>query len=247
MDPAYYVAAGSLKARSFQLETVSNNLANAATVGYKTERSFFAVFNKALQSNRNLPLSGPLNDGTVLGQRGIDFSQGATKATGRALDIALEGEGFLMVETPQGQRATRDGRLSMGTNGTLTTLEGYTVLGKNGQPIKVNPQGGSLSFTRDGSVQQDGQPVGRLEIKDFENAGNMSREGANRYDPAGLKERPAKAFVVGGHLEQSTVDTPSVMVDMIRLNRLYEMSMKVASTLSNDLDGRSINSIAMGQ
>lgn len=86
MDPAYYVAAGSLKARSFQLETLSNNLANTSTVGYKTERSFFSVFNKAQSSGRNLPLTQSVNDGTVLAQRGMDFSQGAFKATGRSLD-----------------------------------------------------------------------------------------------------------------------------------------------------------------
>ena len=71
MDPGYYVAAGSLKARAFQLEVVANNLANAATVGYKPDQAFFAVFNKAAGSGRKLPLSGYLNDGVVFAETGV--------------------------------------------------------------------------------------------------------------------------------------------------------------------------------
>ena len=79
MDPAYYVAAGSLKARVFQLDLVSNNLANCATIGYKPERSFFAVFNKAKDEGRGLALTPYVDDGTVLAQSGMDFSQGTLR------------------------------------------------------------------------------------------------------------------------------------------------------------------------
>lgn len=247
MDPAYYVAAGSLKARAFQLETLSNNLANVSTVGYKTERSFFSVFNKAVQSDRNLPLTRYVNDGTVLGHRGIDFSQGPLKFTGRNLDLALEGEGFLMVNGPQGPRATRDGRLQMGTDGVLSARDGSPIMGKNGSTLRLNPRGGTPSFAPDGTLSQDGRVIGQIELRNFENAGSMAREGANRFNPGALKQKAPKAVVTAGHLEESTVDTAEAMVDLIRLNRLYEMSMKAASTITNDLDGRSITTIALGQ
>ena len=115
MDPAYYVAAGSLKARSFQLDMVSNNLANAATVGYKPEKSFFAIFNKAKSEGRGLALSPYVDDGTVLAQSGVDFGQGTLRTTGRSLDLAIEGNAFFMVQTPKGPMATRDGRLQLGS------------------------------------------------------------------------------------------------------------------------------------
>ncbi|MBI3130589.1 MAG: flagellar hook-basal body protein [Acidobacteria bacterium] len=244
MDPAYYVAAGSLKARSFQMEVVANNLANSATVGYKPDRAFFAVFNKAGGSSRRLPLSGPLNDGVVFGETGVITDQGTLRPTARSLDFALQGEGFFMVRTPQGPRATRDGRFQMGVNGQLQAMDGSPLLGKNGQPIAVDPKGGDVSVTPDGGISQAGAALGALDIKAYENAGAMPRVGNLRFDPTGAKEVPTKATVHGGVLEQSSVDMPSAMVEMIRLNRLFEMSMKVASTLSNDLDARSINDIA---
>ena len=244
MDPAYYVAAGSLKARSFQLEVVSNNLANSATVGYKADRSFFSVFNKAAGSGRKLPLSGPLNDGVVFGETGVVMEQGTLRPTARNLDFALEGDGFFMVRTPQGDRATRDGRFQIGINGQLQAQDGSPVLGKNGQPITVDPKLGELSLTPDGSLSQAGNAVGQLMLKAFEKADTMPRVGNLRFDPSQAKETAFKGTAHAGFLEQSTVDLPSAMVEMIRLNRLFEMSMKVASTISNDLDARSITDVA---
>ncbi|MBP1771647.1 MAG: flagellar basal-body rod protein FlgF [Holophagaceae bacterium] len=247
MDPGYYVAAGSLKARAFQLDVVANNLANAATVGYKPDQPFFAVFNKAAGSARKLPLSGALNDGVVFGETGVVTAQGNLRATGRSLDIAIEGNAFLMVRTPGGDRVTRDGRLQMGTDGQLQAMDGSPVLGKNGQPITLDSKNGNVSITADGTVSQKEQVLGQLDLKAFEKPGALKRTGALRFDPAGAAEAPVKGTVTQGHLEQSAVDTASTMVEMIRLNRLFELSMKVASTLTNDLDSRSINDVAISR
>jgi flagellar basal body rod protein FlgG len=247
MDSGYYVAAGSLMARSFQLEVVSNNLANAATVGYKPDQPFFAVFNKAAGSGRKLPLSGYLNDGVVFAETGVVTEQGTLKATGRPLDVALEGNAFLNVRTPAGDRVTRDGRLQMGTDGQLQAMDGSPVLGKNGQPITVDPKKGNVSITADGTVQQANVVLGQLDLKAYEKPGALKRTGALRFDPTGAAEAPIKGMVTQGHLEQSSVDSASTMVEMIRLNRLFEMSQKVASTLTNDLDARSINDVAISR
>lgn len=245
MDSGYYVAAGSLKARAFQLDVVANNLANAATVGYKPDQPFFAVFNKAVGSGRKLPLSGSVNDGVVFGETGVVTTQGALRATGRSLDVAIEGNGFLMVRTPGGDRATRDGRLQMGQDGQIQAMDGSPLLGKNGQPITVDPKNGTVSITADGTVSQKEQVLGQLDVKAYEKPGALKRTGALRFDPAGAAEAPVTGTVTQGHLEQSAVDTASTMVEMIRLNRLFELSMKVASTLTNDLDSRSINDVAI--
>jgi flagellar basal body rod protein FlgG len=244
MDPAYYVAAGSLKARSFQMDVISNNLANSQTVGYKTERSFFSLFNKAQASTRDLPLTKFVNDGTVMAGRGVDFSQGTLRPTGKNLDLAIEGDGFLMVETPRGLQATRDGRLRIGTGGRLETFDGLPVMGKNNTPIQIDPDGGPVTITPDGTVEQGSLTQGQLDLKAYATPHALKRVGNNRYDPRGLAEATPKATVTQGYLEQSAVDMPSAMIDMIRLNRLFEMSMKVASTLSNELDANTINYIA---
>lgn len=248
MDPAYYVAAGSLNARSMQLDVLSNNLANAGTVGYKSERTFFQVFNKAAQSPRRLSQTRDVNDGTVLAQRGLDMSQGATKHTGHNLDVAIEGDAFFLVRTPQGPRATRDGRFKLGKGGELQAQDGAPVLGKNGQTLNLDPALPVVGIGPEGTISQgtsaqDQKTVGQLDLKAYSDPSALVRTGALRFDPAGQAETPAKATVAQGYLEQSGVDVASCMVEMIRINRLFEMSLKVASTLSNDLDARSINDV----
>jgi len=248
MDPAYYVAAGSLNARSLQLDVVANNLANAATVGYKSERSFFQVFNKAAQSSRALARTRDVNDGTVLAQRGLDMSQGATKHTGRNLDLAIEGDAFFLVRTPQGLRATRDGRFKLGKDGELQSLDGSSVMGKNGQTLSLDPALPVVGIGPDGTITQgpsaqEQKVIGQLDLKAYANPSAMVRMGTLRFDPGGQQEVPPKATVAQGYLEQSGVDVAACMVEMIRINRLFEMSLKVASTLSNDLDARSINDV----
>lgn len=247
MDPGYYVAAGSLKARAFQLDVVANNLANVATVGYKPDRPFFAVFNKTAGSGRQLPLSPYVNDGVVFGETGVITEQGALRATGRPLDVAVEGNAFLMVRTPTGDQATRDGRLQMGVDGQLQAMDGSPMVGKNGQPISVDPKQGNITITADGTVQQKDQAVGQLELKAYEDAGALKRAGSLRFETTGATEAPVKGTLTQGHLEASAVNAASTMVEMIRLNRLFEMSMKVASTLSNNLDSRTINDVAISR
>ena len=241
MDPAYYVAAGSLKARGFALDVISNNLANASTRAYKADRTFYSLFNKA----KGAGIPKQVNDGTVIGERGVNLEQGAVLATGRALDLALEGKGFLVVRTPQGDRLTRDGRLKLGEGGQLQAMDGAAVLGKNNQPLNVNPAEGPVTVSPDGTVQQALAILGQLEIRDVDNPLALKKVGNTRFDTAGIQARPASlnTTIAQGHLEQSGVDMPSAMVEMIRINRLFEMSMKVASTVSNDLDARSINDI----
>ena len=101
-----------------------------------------------------------------------------------------------------------------------------------------------MAITPDGSVQQGTSTLGQLDLKAYATPYALKRAGGNRFDPSGLAETAPKATVAQGYLEQSTVNVPSLMIDMIRMNRLFEMSMKVASTLSNDLDANTINIVA---
>lgn len=247
MDPAYYVAAGSLKARSFQLDVISNNLANAATTGYKPEKSFFSVFNKAKDSGRGLPLSGYLNDGTVLASKGTDFSQGTLKSTGRSMDLALEGPGFFMVQTPSGVLATRNGNLTMSKTGALQTLDGYAVMGKNGRPITLDPTNTAFTVLADGTVMQGQEAAGQIDLRDYTQPDRLQRMGNTTFDPSGSPVKAATATVVQGSLEQSGVDMATCMIDMIRLQRIFDMSTKVASTITNDMDARSISDVSTGR
>jgi flagellar basal body rod protein FlgG len=228
------------------MDVVSNNLANAATIGYKPERTFFSVYNQAKAAGRGLPLSGPVNDGTLISQTGIDFSQGSERTTGRSLDMAIDGNAFFMIRTPQGVQATRDGRFMIGKNGQLSTQDGYPVLGNNNLPIPIDPAGGPVAVLKDGTVQQGDNTQGQLALKAVANPSALQRLGANRYDLAGSATTASNATVTQGALEQSGVDLASCMIDMVRLNRMFEMSMKVASTVTNDMDEKCITDISTG-
>jgi flagellar basal body rod protein FlgG len=246
MDPAYYVAAGSLKARAYHLDVVANNLANTQTVGYKAERCFYTIFNKAKDFGRGLPLSPFVNEGTIYPQKDISFDQGPTKHTQGELDFALEGNAFFTIQTPQGNLLTRDGRFLLGAGGELLTLDGNPVLGKNGT-ITLSRTGGAPVVRSDGSIYQNNNFIDQFDLKSYDDTEPLERAGWGRFDPKDAQESPVRGRVLQGYLEQSAVDMPSAMVEMIRLNRLFEMSQKIASTLTNDLDARSISGIAMGQ
>jgi flagellar basal body rod protein FlgG len=228
------------------MDIVSNNLANAATVGYKPERTFFSVYNKAKDEGRGLPLTPYVNDGSIIAQSGIDFSQGSARTTGRSLDLAIDGNAFFMIRTPQGIQATRDGRFMIGKNGQLTTQDGYPVLGNNNLPIPIDPAGGPVAVLADGTVQQGDATPGQIALRAVANPSALTRLGANRYDLTGSTTAPANATVTQGALEQSGVDMASCMIDMVRLNRMFEMSMKVASTVTNDMDEKCITDISTG-
>jgi flagellar basal body rod protein FlgG len=246
MDPAYYVAAGSLKARAYHLDVVANNLANADTVGYKTERAFFTIFNKAKDYRRHLPLTQYVNEGTIYPQKDLSFEQGPTKLTQRELDLALEGNAFFSIQTPQGMLLTRDGRFTLGTGGELMTLDGHLVMGRNGA-ITLSRTGGAPLVRSDGAIFQDDNFIDQLDLKSYADTAPIERAGWGRFTPGDAEEGEVTGRVLQGYLEQSATNMPNAMVEMIRLNRLFEMSQKIASTLANDLDARSISSIAMGQ
>jgi flagellar basal-body rod protein FlgF len=191
-----------------------------------------------------LPLTTYVNDGVVFGETGVVTEQGALRATGRPLDVAIEGNAFFTVRTSQGDRVTRDGRFQLGLSGELQAADGAPVLGKNGQPLRVDSKNGLVTISPDGTVQQKEQVLGQLDLRAYAKPGTLKRTGALRFDPAGQEAAPVKATVTQGHQEMSAVDSASAMIELIRLNRLFELSQKVASTLSNDLDAKSIADVA---
>ena len=174
MDPGYEVAASSLRARSLQLERVAHDLAHASTTAYKPERVAFALAQKAA--------SEAVGGAVALVGLGAQQSQGALRTTGRALDVALQGNGFLAVRTPAGDRVTRDGRLQVGADGTLQSLDGLPILGRDNQPLRVDAAGGEVTIAADGMVRQQGRLRGQL-ARAADRRPPAGRPGAKRRGP----------------------------------------------------------------
>lgn len=233
MIRGYYTAASVARASQDRMNALSNNIANANTVGYKQDRGLVRGFHEQLVS-RLSPDSDP-ESGDALGQLAtgsgasvptIDFAPGALASTGRGLDVALEGPGFLVVQTPDGERLTRAGSLMVDAEGRLTQPDGALVLGESG-PIAVGGPDAlpvEVYVASDGSVIADGQAVGRLRLVECP-AESLRKVGASYFevtDAAGVREA-TETSLLSGALEEANVDLTQTAVEMMGVMRTYGM------------------------
>ncbi len=219
-----YIAATGLLAESKRQDAVANNLANATTTGFKRSETTASPFDEMLLTSMGTPghpTIGKLEMGAqVNGITRID-SQGALRFTGNHLDLALVGAGQFTVDAPNGRRYTRDGSFSLDANGRLVTKEGYPVLGTNGRPITLDQ--GEVKIAADGTVSQAGTVRGTLQLTDLA-PDSVSAESESLL--TGTPTGTSKATVRQDHLESSTVNVVSEMVDLIRVMRSFESNQK---------------------
>jgi flagellar basal-body rod protein FlgF len=210
-----------------QLDVVANNIANVNTTGYKADSSLFEEF----------LTSGAHEDNFVGADRRVsyvqdratyrDFSQGAADQTKNPLDLAIDGSGFLVVQTPAGERYTRDGGLQLNNQGQLVTVAGDPVLGASG-PIVFQPTDHDINVAPDGTITvvQGNSMVdsvrGKLRLVSFADAQKLLKEGANLYSAGeGAAQPDAKSVVHQGFIEKSNVSAVSEMSRMIEVTRAY--------------------------
>lgn len=203
-------------------EVISNNLANASTHGFRGERVFAAL----------------LADGTVAPQAKTDWRPGQLTRTGNPLDIALEGEGFLVVRTEQGERLVRGGSFRQDAQGRLVDANGGLLLDESGMPVVLPP--GTVDITRDGSVMVDGRTIATLRVVAPADLDAVLHDGANRFrtDAVLLDVAPEMRRVLQGSLEESNVETLQTMVEMITVQRNYaavQSTMKVVDNVNGTI------------
>ena len=201
-------------------EIASNNLANVSTDGFKGQKAFARMVEGAL----------PAADAVT------DFSQGALQTTDNPRDVALDGRGFFVVKTQNGERYSRGGSLQVNNEGNLTDSSGNELLGESG-PIRIASRGdsevGAISISRDGTVTVDKAEVGRLRIETIPEKTSLLAEGSGLFIPPAARTRidPDARIVRQGALEQSNVTPISQMVDMISIQRAYTAVQKAVTTL----------------
>lgn len=226
MDVNSHVAVSGQLALTRRLETIANNVANAGTAGFRAEGVEFATV-----VSRTSPFHTSF---THEGGSHADLRSGAFTQTGNPLDVAIQGEGFLSIQTPQGTGYTRDGRMQMLPTGDIVSLAGHPILDVSGAPLTADPRGGTLDIARDGTIRQDGRTVGTLGLfavdlrqgyRRFENAAFLPRGGA---EPMG--DLNASGFVQG-FAEGSNVNPILEMTRMIEVQRAFE-------AVSSSLDQR---------
>ena len=186
------------------------------------------------------PFIGMMGTGVMLDEVNTDFNQGHLITTSNPLDLAIRGEGFFQVQTPEGIRYTRDGSFSLSSNGYLVTKEGYYVLGENG-PLQLL-QTGDITISQQGEVFVNDEYIDRLNIVTFADLNQLQKQGDNLYFTDAVPEPLQDADVVQGALEGSNISIVAEMVDLISAFRAYEANQKVIQTHDTTLD-RAINDV----
>ncbi len=178
---------------------------------------------------------------TRLSDQSVDFTQGSLKKTGNQLDLALSGDGFFKVETPEGNLYTRSGAFLVDSTGTLVTQQGHPVL--VGGPL-VLPPGAKLSVDDGGNISVNGDPAGSFDLTTFDDLKGLERVGSNFYRAAeGAAETPPQDLVVQqGYLEQGNVEVVTEMVEMLETQRAFEMYSKMLQS-TDQLDKQMITRI----
>lgn len=230
MDRILYTAMSGAKQSMDQQAVVSHNLANTATSGFRAQ----------LHAMRAVPVQGdgllPTRASVAATTPGADFSPGPISTTGRELDVAIDGQGWLAVQAPDGTEAyTRRGDIQVDGDGVLR-VAGHPVIGDGG-PLVV-PLGARLSMGADGTVSAIGEgqqadalmDVGRLKLVNPGEAGLVRGDDGLFRAPAGALPQDEDVRLVSGSLEGSNVSAIEAMVSMIDVARRYEMQMKVIST-----------------
>ncbi|ADJ29051.1 flagellar basal-body rod protein FlgG [Nitrosococcus watsonii] len=249
MNQALWIAKTGLDAQQTRMATISNNLANVNTTGFKRDRAVFedllyqTVRQPGAQSSQNTLLPSGLMLGTGVRTVATEklFTQGGLTQTGNSLDMAIQGRGFFQVLMPDGSLAyTRDGTFQIDANGQLVTSSGYPV-----QPGITIPQSAlSVTVGSDGIVSVlmpgDGTPVqaGNLQLADFINPAGLQPTGNNLFKETaasgvaqtGIPGLNGIGTLVQGALEGANVNVVEELVNMIETQRAYEMNSKAISS-----------------
>ncbi|HYD69575.1 flagellar basal-body rod protein FlgF [Azospirillum sp.] len=219
MESPLYIGLSRQVALRRQLEVVANNVANMNTAGFRAERTLFEAAMQPGGKRPNDQIAFTIDRATY-----TDLRPGGFTATGNPFDVALDGDGWFQVRTPDGDRFTRDGRLRRDADGQLVTAGGFPVLDDNRQPIMIASDSSVLTIGTDGLVSADDQMVARLRVVRFDDPQQLRQTGDVLFaaDP-GVDPLPAPdTRTVQGKIEQSNVQGIAEVTRMMDLSRDYQ-------------------------
>lgn len=222
MENTSYIALSRQSGLRRQMNVVANNLANMSTHGYKAGQMMFVEHLTKSKGGDNLltPKMAYVRDIATM----TDTKPGALETTGNPLDLAIQGEGFMVVQTPEGERYTRNGRLQLDNGGQLVNQLGQPVLAQGGAPLIFAPEDTEIVVSRDGTVSTNNGELGKLRIVRFENDQKLDRTSGAQFTTT--EDNPAEDIIqpeiVQGAVEGSNVQPILEMANMISVHRAYD-------------------------
>ncbi|RCW82059.1 flagellar hook-basal body complex protein [Paracoccus lutimaris] len=217
MDNAIYAALTRQSGLMREMRTIANNMANTNTTGFRREGVIFSEYMVPLDRHGDtLSMANGRGRMVDLGQAGL------TQTNGR-YDVAIDGEGFLMVQTPQGARLTRAGAFMPNAEGELVNPDGYQLLDEGQAPIVIPAGARSVGIGTDGTISADGNPISRIGVFESPDPSRLQHESGTLFDPGGAVEALEEPIVRQGFLEESNVDPVLEMARMVEVQRAYEL------------------------
>jgi flagellar basal-body rod protein FlgF len=221
MENTTYIGLSRLSAMRREMDVIANNMANMNSNAYKGERVMFEEYLKGAQSE---PKSSFVNDWGVL----RDFRAGKLEQTGNTFDFAINGGGYLTIDTPQGRRYTRDGHLRLDAERRLVTSGGHPVMDSRGRDIVIPDGLGTPTVAVDGTINVGQQQVAKIDLVSFDNEQELRKTAnglfATTQDPIAA---PATSTLVQGMLEASNIEPIVEMTNMIELLRQYQSTQSL--------------------
>lgn len=215
MDNAGYTTLTRQKGLVREMQMIANNIANSATTGFRQEGMIFSEYVKSVDNGPSLSMATGRT-------RNTSMLQGTLTQTNGNFDFAIEGDGFFMIETPNGERYTRNGVFSPNAEGDLVTMDGFRVLDSGGAPIFI-PTNANISVSNDGTISSDGKPLSQLGVYSAAEGTDLVREDGVMFRAKGEMGPAENSRVVQGFIEGSNVNPLTQIARMIEVQRAYEM------------------------
>ncbi|MEM9249426.1 MAG: flagellar hook-basal body complex protein [Pseudomonadota bacterium] len=213
-----------------EMNTIANNIANAATTGYRREGVVFTEYVHGTGSGPSVSMAAGRG-------RSIDLTQGTLTETGARYDLAIQGDGFFLIETPQGERLTRAGSFTPSPAGELVTPDGHLLLDAGGAPVFAPAGAADVFIATDGTVSADGAPIGQIGLYLPADPNSLVREaGAIFQADAGFEPVLEGSVILQGRLETANVNPVLEIARMIEVQRAYELGQ---AFLERESDRRS--------
>ncbi|WP_425046905.1 flagellar hook-basal body complex protein [Primorskyibacter sp. S87] len=216
MEASTYTTLSRQSALLKEIRVVANNVANASTTGYRAEGLVFSEFVKSAPDHSSLSM-------TRADVRNTSSAQGQLTQTNGVFDLAIEGDGYFMVDTDRGPRLTRAGSFSPNSDGDLVNMDGHPVLDAGGARIFVPPDVANIFIAPDGTLSADGRSISQIGLFLPTEPARVVREGGVLFQAEGEVETIDTGTVLQGFLEGSNVNPMAQMVRLVEVQRAYEM------------------------